>query len=207
MDSLGFNEFSEQKFWRQALNEFLGSTVWFVLAQQGGAEVSAWAAGVTFVVVQAAFGGNVHLWSPWTLYKMFDMKHLAPAKGLFWLLLQFFGAYTGSHLINALNLDKWSPSPALPTEWNWVSGFQWFFGLMLILHVFDMANSDRDTGIQRSFMLVFGFAIINWFGVGAANFAWEFSFNAFSSNIWINFVWTLIAIIVFWAKRTYLMNE
>jgi len=204
MDNLGFNEFSEQKFWRQALNEFLGSAIWFILAAQGNG--SAWAAGVTFVVVQACFGGDVHLWSPWTIYRMFDMKHLAPAKGIFWLLLQFLGAYAGSHLANALQLAHWKGEGFIAAEWNTVAGFKVFFGLMFILHVFDLANSDRDTGIQRSFMLVFGFAIINWFGVDAANFAWQFAYQHVAVSIWVNFVWTLIAVIVFWAKRTYLLE-
>lgn len=192
----------------QAFNELVGTMFWFLLAN-AATEPSAWVAGVTYVVVRACMcacseAESVHLFTPYTLYKIAEMKNLDPLKGVFWILMQFLGTYLGNLLLGAMNFKAFSYT-GLGEEWNWAVGFKFFFGTMFALHVFTMANSDRDIGIENSFFLIFGFAVLNWFGVATCNFAYHFGDTSSIGSIWITFVWTLIAVVVFWAKIRFLV--
>jgi len=194
----GLDEVSKPKFYTQALNECLGSLFWSVLAAQSD---NAWIVGISYVLVQACMGGDCHLWSPWTVFRIIQNKHMNPLKGLFWLIMQGLGVYLGGLLAGALELK--SVNVAAMT-WDLKIGFTLFIGLSFALHAIDLANGDKDTGIQRSFMIIFVFAILNWFGVGAANFTWEFT--TFNVDFYISFVWTILAALVYWVKKEYLLN-
>merc|ERR1712147_533823 len=117
--------------------------------------------------------------------------------------MQCLGVYLGGLLAGALGLEAVKYAPM---SWNLQNGFAFFIALSFALHAIDLANGDKDTGIQRSFMIIFVFAILSWFGqdVGAANFSWEFA--DFDVNFYIRFVWTILAALVYWVKKEYLLN-
>merc|ERR1711981_937911 len=194
----GVDELSKPKFYVQAANECLGSLFWFVLASQAD---NAWITGISFILVQACMGGDCHLWSPWTVFRIIQNKHMNPLKGLFWLIMQALGVFLGGLLAGALELEA---ANYASMTWDLKEGFAFFIALSFALHAIDLANGDKDTGIQRSFMIIFVFAILSWFGAASANFSWEFA--AFDAQFYVRFVWTILAAGFYWVKKEYLLN-
>merc|ERR1739848_847852 len=108
-------QLSEAKFWRQNINEFLGTMFWVMLSMNDKAGGNAYAMGITYIVVKHAMScfdsEGLHMFTPWTLFKMAENKHLDPIKGLFWIGMQFLGAYVGGVLGGALGVTFVDAAP------------------------------------------------------------------------------------------------
>lgn len=97
MEALQLDQFKEAKFWRQAVNECLGTMFWILLSCNQAAAKQPFAIGIAYIIVKHAMacldGEGLHMFTPWTMYKILENKHLNPLKGVFWILMQMLGAY------------------------------------------------------------------------------------------------------------------
>lgn len=205
LDSSLFSGDNAGKTVLKMFNEFLGTVLWFLLSRQAD---SPWAVGVTYVVISAGMGEGCHLFTPWTLYRTLTAG-MGPIQGFLWISMQLLGAYVSGLLYTALKLTE-KPVDAGTSEWEWAGGFYQFFGIIFILHAFWMANHDSlkesTSGMNKTFMIIFAFAVASWFGVkdGNLNFAQFFQDCSKIASCWFTVVWTLIAAIVMHFKMAML---
>lgn len=212
-------QLSESKFWRQNINEFLGTMFWVMLSMNETAAGNPYALGITYIVVKHAMScfdsEGLHMFTPWTLFKMLENKHLDPIKGLFWIGMQFLGAYVGGVLAGALGI-KLVADTGIANSFtgadNVAMGFRYFFAVSFLIQIFSHCSNNADSSdIPVSLMMVFGFAISTWFMGGFYNlsfstgFAYAHTENKLNANLWIEFVWTLIAVVVAWVKFTFVL--
>jgi len=203
---INVDQFKDAKFWRQALNEFMGTMFWALFFSQTGLDNS-FALGITYVVVRTCLGEDCHLFTPWTLYKMVERKHLDPLKGLVWIGLQFAGCWVAGQLAGALGLKSAHEFEGQDSFTAWSDNLRFFIALMFLMHGFVMYHGERDLSMQKQFYLIFVFACVGWFM--GQNTEFNFAFQFFSvelANVWVNFVWTLLAVIFSWVKFEYILE-
>lgn len=197
---IDFAQFSDQKFWMQCMQEFFGSMLWILLASSSD---SAWSVGVTYVVLQQVLE-NSHLFPLITMYRIFHGEHLDPVKGVFWVLLQIFGAYVAGHLGGALGISV-DKVAGFGID-NVKGGFHMLITMCFFLHVWCF-TSDKETSICKPFMVMFTFAICGWFNSNSMNMAWMFADAANIGNSWVMLVWTVVAAILTWVKFRFVMTK
>lgn len=182
-----FQQFQESKFWSQAFTEFFGTIALIVVACNGGATAWAWA--ISYVVITTAFGG--HLNPAVTVYKIAEMKHLDPVKGVFWVFAQMLGAYVTVHVSTALGFTQ--DTAVVMDIKDWQSGLQCFIAVVFFLWFYNESKSGVD-GMPSSIFLVLSIVASFWLGGDACLFAWSRGFTqANIAGFWVAALWSSIA--------------
>jgi len=181
------NQFTEQKFWSQAFTEFFGTIAWITVANNGGA--SAWSWAISYVVITTAFCS--HLNPAVTAFKIFEMKHLDPVKGVFWMIMQCLGAFVAIHIADALGFTA-DTAPSFDIK-DWQSGLREFLAVVFFLWFYCECKRGVD-GMPASIFLLLSIVATFWLGGANCVFAWSRGFTlAGVSSFWVSALWSTVA--------------